>query len=383
MTILIRPGKPTDMSNRYRHRRKGAVLVLMVLLLPVTLMLCAFAVNMAYMELNRTELYSAADAAARASGREFTITRSQALAVARGKEFAKLNDIAGDPMTLESSDFVFGTGSRPTISKYSFTPGGPNPNAVEVTARRVVGAPDGPIELLMPNLMGVTSFQAQRSSVSTQVEVDIALVIDRSGSMAYGVGEVAAYPPIPASAPSGWAFCDPVPPNSRWLNVVAAVDVFLDELATSPSNELVSLSTYNHASTTEQALTSDYDLIRAGLVPYTNSFCAGGTNIGGGINEGASTLALSPNARSNAVKVIVLLTDGIHNTGYNPERAANAAVAGGVVIHTITFSDEAEQRLMRKVASVGGGKHFHATSASDLIAIFQEIAKQLPTLLTR
>lgn len=371
------------MSNRYRKPRTGAVLVLMVIMLPVALLLCAFAVNLAYMELNRTELYSAADAAARASGREFTITRNKSLATARGKAIAELNDIAGEPTTLDNSDFVFGTGSRPTTSKYSFTPGGGNPNAVEVTARRVAGAPDGPIALLMPNLLGVSSFQAQRSSVSTQVEVDIALVIDRSGSMAYGVGEVAAFPPAPASAPRGWVFCDPAPPNSRWLNVVAAVDVFLQELATSPSNELVSLSSYNDVSTTDHDLTSDYDLILRALVPYTNSFCAGGTNIGGGINEGASSLVLSPNARSNAVKVIVLLTDGIHNTGYNPKTAANAAVTGGVVIHTITFSDEADQPLMQSVATLGGGKHFHATSAKDLIAIFQEIAKQLPTLLTR
>ncbi len=371
------------MSKRYHNCRRGAVLVLMVVMLPVVLLLCAFAINMAYMELNRTELYSAADAAARACGREFTITRSQSSAIARGKGFAELNDIAGEPMTLASSDFVFGTGTRPTLSKYSFTPGGPHPNAVEVTARRMSGAPDGPIALLMPNLLGVSSFQAQRSSVSTQVEVDIALVIDRSGSMAYGAGEVAAFPPVPAAAPPGWAFCDPVPPNSRWLNVVAAVDVFLNELVTSPSNELVSLSTYNDVSTTDQKLTGDYDLIRAGLVPYTNRFCAGGTNIGGGINEGSSSLALSPNARPNAIKVIVLLTDGIHNIGYDPERAANAAAAGGVVIHTITFSNEAEQKLMKKVASVGNGIHFHATSANDLIVIFQEIAKQLPTLLTR
>lgn len=371
------------MSNRYPNSRKGAVLVLMVIMLPVALMLCAFAVNLAYMELSRTELYSAADAAARASGREFTVTRSQALAISRGKATAQLNEIAGKPLTLSNNDFVFGTGSRPTLSKYSFAPGGLHPNAVEVTARRLTGSSDGPISLLMPNLLGRSSFQAQRSSVSTQVEVDIALVIDRSGSMAYGAAEVAAFPPNPATAPLGWAFCDPAPPNSRWLNVVAAVDVFLNELETSPSNELVSLSSYNDASSSDQELTGDYELIRHALVPYTKSFCAGGTNIGGGINEGASALALSPQARSNAIKVIVLLTDGIHNIGYNPKTAANAAVAGGVIIHTITFSDEADQSLMRSVASVGGGKHFHATSANDLIDIFQEIAKQLPTLLTR
>lgn len=375
------------MSRRRRSSciiRRGAVLALMIVLLPVLLLVCAFAINSAYMGLNRTEMFSATDAAARAGGREFTITRNQAAARSKAQAIAALNEVAGKPLTLTDSDCVFGMGTRPTsTSRYSFTSGGPVANALQVNARRTSAAPDGPIPLLLPNVFGINHFELSRSSTSTQVEVDIALVIDRSGSMAYAANEPAVFPPVPASAPAGWAFCDAAPPLSRWRNVVSAVTVFLNELTNSPADELVSLSTYNGAAVTDLDLTNNYSQVLTSLNVYTNSFCAGGTNIGGGINEGGGALQFSPNARPGAIKVIVVLTDGIHNIGFDPTTAANTATAGGVLINTITFSDEADQTLMASVAYNGHGKHFHASSPSDLMAIFQEIAKQLPTLLTR
>jgi hypothetical protein len=83
------------------------------------------------------------------------------------------------------------------------------------------------------------------------------------------------------------------------------------------------------------------------------------------------------------VKVIVVLTDGIHNIGYHPVGAAYDATDQGVMIFSITFSAEADQWLMQKVASIGGGTHFHANSPADLSTAFSEIAKRLPTLLTK
>jgi Ca-activated chloride channel family protein len=52
------------------------------------------------------------------------------------------------------------------------------------------------------------------------------------------------------------------------------------------------------------------------------------------------------------------------------------------MIFTVTFSDEANQAAMQQVASIGLGKHFHAPNAASLIAVFGEIAKFLPTLIT-
>ncbi len=371
---MICPGGPS---------RRGAVLVLMVVLLPVVLLMSAFAINVAYMELNKTEMIVAADAAARAGGREFATTRDQTSAITCAKTFASRNAVAGEPLQLADSDLTFGVSTRTGSGRYVFSPGGANPNALEVVANRQAGSLDGPIPLLMPNVLGVSSFESTQQAVSSLVQVDIALVIDRSGSMAYAASEVAAYPPAPYSAPAGWNFCDPAPPDCRWRNVLSAVSVFLTEVQKSPADELVSLSTYSDTAITNQDLTSDYSLILDAMVPYTNSFCAGGTNIGGGINEGAGALVFSPSARPGAWKVIVVLTDGIHNIGTSPTTAAQSAASNGAQIFTITFSSEADQTQMQSVAAQGGGVHFHATSASDLVDVFEDIAKCLPTLLTK
>lgn len=374
---IVRP------KRRCIRGRRGAVLVLVVILLPVVLLLSAFAINVAYMELNKTEMYVAADAAARAGGREFATTRNQGAAIVKAKEFANLNEVAGKPLQLANSDLVFGTSVRIGSGRYNFVAGGLTPNALAVTANRKNGSLDGSIPLLMPNLFGISSVEYEQQAISTQVEVDIALVIDRSGSMAYAAGEIAAYPPAPYSAPAGWQFCDPAPPDCRWRNVVDGVSVFLDQVQVSPSSEQVSLSTYSDWAITDRDLTDNYNWIKIGLLPYTDQFCAGGTNIGGGINEGLGALKYSPTARPGAAKVIIVLTDGIHNVGSDPYGAAAAAADEGAQIFTITFSDEANQASMQSVALTGGGKHFHANSPFELVNVFREIAMRLPTLLTQ
>ena len=164
------------------------------------------------MEMNRTELYVAADAAARAGGREFAITGSKSSARSAARAVASRNRVAGVPLQLDDSDFVFGESVRSGVgSRYVFTPGGSNPNAVQITGRRSKGSLDGTIPLLMPSLLGISEFSVELMSESTQIEVDVALVLDRSGSMAYAADEPAAYPPAPAAAPDDWSFCDPAP----------------------------------------------------------------------------------------------------------------------------------------------------------------------------
>lgn len=372
------------MAKKPTHRqRKGAVLVLVAILLPVMLILSAMAINFAYIDLCETELYTAADAGARAAGREFGVTRSQTNAVSRGKLVANLNKVSGNGLSLADSDFAFGRSTRSGLGRYTFDPASTVKNAVQVTARRSQGALDGPISLMMPNIIGRSSVNITEVAISTSVEVDIALVLDRSGSMAYAVDEIANPLVKPNSAPLGWVFCDPAPPICRWRNLVAAVDAFLNEISSSPMDEQVSLSTYNHIALTDVSLTNNYALIDSGMVPYTNSLCMGATNIGGGIAEGIGSLIYSPSARPQAAKVIVVMTDGMHNWGSDPVGAAYWAAGSGITIFTVTFANEAEIWRMQEVAAIGGGKHYHANSASDLSAAFQDIARSLPTLLTK
>jgi len=333
------------------------------------------------MELNRTEMYIAADAAARAGGRELMIDRDQAAATKRAIEFAGRNEVATAPMLLSSGDIIFGRSVRgPSNGRHVFTPGGSNPNSLQVTVRRTNSSPSGPITLLMPNVLGSTSFETQQTAISTLVDLDIALVLDRSGSMAYAANEKAIFPPLPGSAPLGWTFGDEAPPICRWRDVVASVQVFLNEVTASPADEFVSLSTYSDNAKVDQALTNNLGVILSGMNVYTQNFASGATNIGGGINSGASALS---GGRPGAIKVIIVLTDGIYNTGPDPISAAKAAGKKGIQIFTITFSNEADQSRMKSIASQAGGTHFHANSKNDLQIVFKEIARRLPTLLTK
>jgi uncharacterized protein involved in propanediol utilization len=51
-------------------------------------------------------------------------------------------------------------------------------------------------------------------------------------------------------------------------------------------------------------------------------------------------------------------------------------------VHTITFSNGANQALMQQVASAtNGGIHLHADSAADLAAAFRAIARTLSVTL--
>ncbi len=363
--------------------RRGAIIILMVLLLPLAVLVSAIAINLAYIELSRTEMVIATDAAARAGGRDLITSGSTLTARNRAKQLALLNTVAGRGLNLSSSDIQFGTSTRSPGGRYNFSPSILTPNAVRVTAHRDALNADGKIPLLMPSILGTSSFATSQEAVSTQMEVDVGLVIDRSGSMAYAANEVNGLLPVPALAPPGWNWGDPVPIGSRWLDVLAAVNVFAAELATSPGAEQLSLSTYNDTALTNVSLTTNYASVVGAMGIYTLSFPQGATNIGGGLAEGAAALTSSPSQRAGAAKVLVVMTDGIHNTGLDPLISAQAAANAGIMIFTVTFSDEAEQTRMQQVAAIGNGRHYHATTAAQLSAVFSDIAASLPTLLTK
>ncbi|QDS91083.1 von Willebrand factor type A domain protein [Rosistilla ulvae] len=377
LSYRISRGKPA------RLHRRGSVLVLMSIVLPMMLILAAFAINTASIELRRTEMAIASDVAARAGGRELTMSQSEEAARRRAKRVAQLNKVGNVPLTLQDSDIEFGTALRLGTARYDFTEGTANPNSVRIFARRNTGSADGPLSLPFPSILGRNTVDTEWNSISTQVQVDIALVIDRSGSMAYASDEPAVYPPAPSSAPAGWDFCDPAPPVSRWRDMLAAISVFASEITNSPTDERVAVVTYNESADLDQPLTADFTKITTALDTYTQSLCAGGTNIGGGIVQGVDALVNRVESRNGASKVIVVLTDGIHNIGTDPVYAAKEAGGKGALIFSVTFSDEADQNRMQQVAEKGYGKHFHAQNGDELKVVFAEIAKRMPTLLTK
>jgi Mg-chelatase subunit ChlD len=365
-------------------RRPGAIVALVALMLPVLLILAAFAVNLAWIELSRTQAFIAADAATRAAGRTYSLTGNLVEAKAKANTAASMNLVAGKAMTLLDSDFTMGTSIRSsTLNRYSFTPGGTQPNALKVRIQRTASSTNGAIPLLLPGIVGSTGYEVSRTSVSTRVEVDLAFVVDRSGSMAYASDEKAVYPPIPKAAPTGWFFGNAAPTPSRWRDLASAANFFITEMEGSVLDEKVALVTYGDGASTDRTMTSDYNSIRSGITFYTSSFPSGKTNIGDGLSAGVTALS-GTGARNYASKVIILMTDGIRTPGLgaNPVTVATSAASKGIIIFTVTFSTEADQTGMKAVAVAGSGQHFHADSAASLATVLQNIVRILPTVIT-
>ncbi|TWU51899.1 vWA domain-containing protein [Rubripirellula reticaptiva] len=363
----------------------GATLILVVILLPALFALAALAINIAYIESSNTEVQIAVDAAARAAGRTYVLTGDQDLALAAAQEAASRNPVGNFVVPIAASDLEFGTSLRSDAnSPYEFTPSeNGKGNSIRLTTNNLSSGGGTGIEPVFPFFGGAFTVRPLRTAVSTQGVIDIALVVDRSGSMAYGSAEIAQYPPAPASAPPDWDFGDPVPPNARWLDLIAAVQGFISELDDSAQEELLSLSIYNHNTNTPQLLTTDYNATIQHLAAISTNFEAGGTAIGRGIYQGMYAINESSTSRPYASKVMIVMTDGVQNWGGAPEYAARAAADAGITLFTITFSDEAEQIAMQNVADIGGGEHFHAETAAQLKLAFQKIARRLPTLLTQ
>ncbi len=398
--------------------RTGAIAPLFALLVPVVILVCGIAVNIAWMQLNKTELRVATDSAARAAGRAFSEFQNVDTAIAYAVTTAEMNEVGGKALELREEDqydeIQFGTTTRESngFGRFTFTKvstqavrsGGQGATAVRVVGKRDSTSVGGTIQMLFAGYGPFTEFEPIVAATSTQVDRDIALVLDRSGSMAEAVIDYGNY------YSWYWGWTDPdmqqeyyewdedyddwqdargyseAPRHSRWEALEAAVQAFLIVLEDTDQDELVSLTTFSSgnrwgrpAATLDQTLTVDYDLIRDEM---DGKRVWGGTAIGSGMSKANPSLFGSL-GRPYAAKTIIVLTDGNHNSGSDPETVAESLVNSyNVIIHTITFSEFANQSKMRDVARIGGGKHYHAETEAELVAVFQEIANNLPTIIT-
>ncbi len=366
-----------------RSNRSGGMLVLIALTLPLVLIMAAFALDVAWMQLVRTELRTATDAASRAGAKQLSLQQNEAAARVAAKDAAQRNLVAGSPLVIRDPEIVIGTSRQSnSTSRFVFSPGGTQLNAMRITGSRTASSAGGPVALFLGQVMGVPHFQPVQVATSTQLDRDICLVVDRSGSMMQGLTSRS----IPGDR------CDPPHPTlSRWGGLNNAVAGFLDELVKTAQFEQCGLVSYSSAGTSctitfttsdiNTQLDFDYQPIRDEMARLSSQPVAGRTNIFSGIENGIRVLT-DARARPFALKTMVVMTDGRHNIGAEPIVAAREAARKNIKIHTVTFSDEADFARMRAVADATGGKHFHAPDAAALESIFREIASTLPVLIT-
>jgi hypothetical protein len=361
------------------------MLVLVALLLVVLIVSVVFSVDVAYMQLTRTQLRCATDAAARAAAEALSRTQDVDSARAAAIATAGKNEVANSPLVLETDDVEFGRGTQLTNGSIDFTLGGSPSNSVRITGRRTNGSGSGPISLFFGQLLGVSDFEAFHSATAVTLDRDICLVVDRSGSMKTGLDN--------SGIPGGLGSCDPPHPTlSRWGALNTAVQSFIAGVESTPQTETLALVSYASVGDYCEMTFTDADLnapLSDDYLPVTNAMTSlsgipinGYTNIAAGIDTGIAALTDPALSRPLAERTMVLLTDGIYNRGRDPRLAAQDADNEEIVIHTVTFSAFAEQQAMKDVAAATGGNHYHAPDAATLDAIFREIALTLPVLLT-
>ncbi|WP_299126692.1 VWA domain-containing protein [uncultured Winogradskyella sp.] len=167
---------------------------------------------------------------------------------------------------------------------------------------------------------------------------------------------------------------------------------FIDERP----NDRIGLVEYAGEAYTKTPITSDKSIVQRSLrdIKY-NTIIEGGTAIGMGLATSVNRLKDS-RAKS---KVIILLTDGVNNSGFiDPKTASELAVEYNIKVYTIGLGTngmalspvsinpngsfrygrqqvEIDENLLKEIAEVSGGKYFRATNNKKLAEIYDEINK--------
>ena len=177
-------------------------------------------------------------------------------------------------------------------------------------------------------------------------------------------------------------------------NRLEALKVVASEFIESRPNDRIGIVEYAGEAYTKTPITSDKAIVLRALddIKYTTTI-EGGTAIGSGLATAVNRIKDSK-AKS---KVIILLTDGVNNSGFiDPKTAAELAVAYNIKVYTIGIGTngmalspigmlpngnfqygrvpvEIDEELMKEIAKVTGGKYFRADNNKKLEAIYDEI----------
>lgn len=199
--------------------------------------------------------------------------------------------------------------------------------------------------------------------------IEIALALDVSGSMASLDFE----------------------PQNRLEAAKAVIGAFVEER----TYDKIGLVVFAHEAFNVNPLTLDHNMLDRSLEQVelaTDLGLEDGTAIGLGIANAANMLA---NSEAEG-KVIILLTDGVHNAGQiDPFTAAEAAKALGIRVYTIGAARPGQvpvpvksmfggtevvyqesvldEETLYRVAEITGGRYYRAQDTAGLRAIYDEI----------
>jgi Flp pilus assembly protein TadG len=164
-----------------RSGERGAIAVLMGLLMTVIMGFAALGVDVAYIRLARMEMKAAADAAAHAGMTVLRLTKGNAgTATAIAKVVASRNYVLGASVTLDDEDVVFGVWDYDTST---FTAGSSPVNALRIHGRKSdLSATAGTIKTTLGRTLGITEANVAQMSFGAYRPRAMMFEMDVTGS---------------------------------------------------------------------------------------------------------------------------------------------------------------------------------------------------------
>jgi Ca-activated chloride channel family protein len=174
-------------------------------------------------------------------------------------------------------------------------------------------------------------------------------------------------------------------------NRLEAAKKVIDDFVSGRTTDKIGMVVFASESFTQCPLTIDYPVLRGLLKEIKSGMIEDGTAIGTAIANGVNRLKDSE-AKS---KVIILLTDGVNNSGeIDPITAAQIAQKFGIRIYTVGVGTEGEapypfqtpfgkryqmvpveidEKVLKEVAQITDGSYFRATDNKKLEEIYNII----------
>jgi hypothetical protein len=148
------------------------------------------------------------------------------------------------------------------------------------------------------------------------------------------------------------------------------------------NNDQAGLVSFNNAAWVKQKLILlDSESARNQFNSRVESLTPGGaTAIGRGIASAVSNLSGANGAREEALKTIVLVSDGKETEGSDPLAQAQAAKNAGIKIYTVALG-EADEDLFQQIAGVTGGAYYRANSLDELKAAYDDIVNSFDAVI--
>lgn len=357
------------------NTRQGVVIVYVIVLLIILLLFCSLAVDISNIQMVKTQLRAAVDAATlnAASG----LADGPAEVRKRAKASALANLVNGKGLVLMDSDIQLGNW---TASGFSVATGAAESTAtaVKITAR-LNGERDSAIKLFFAGIVGKQTKDLTLSSVAggSSAGADVVIVQDITSS-----------------------FSDELA-DAKTADLKLIDSLYASGAGTS-SIGVVTHTGWGQTMLALKPVKTNYSLLKSTVTNIKHCGNKGmpkcsGTDISAGLLEGTKVFTNASSQNGGAAKVIVLVSDGeptSNSQGSNPtlnstqlfnlaKQRSDEAWAKGIHVYVVFFNRDNSKSAADRLAQLprGKGDFVQTADAGKLSSILEALVKRLPVQL--